>query len=389
MQTYIKRKIHDQIQKYLDFFPVVAILGPRQCGKSTIAKEIIKKYKKYIFLDLERNSDLSKLTEPELFLAAKSDNLICLDEIQRLPELFSVLRYEIDTNNRNGQFLILGSASRDLLRQSTETLAGRICYLELTPFIYPELNGKVENLLINLWVKGGFPKSILTTEVEQSLLWRENFIKTFLERDIKLTGFNVSSTTMYRLWTMLAHSHGQTVNYSKFASSLGVTSPTVKQYIDILSETYMVRILPPYEANIKKRLIKSPKVYIRDSGILHSLLDIENYDNLLGHPIFGASWEGYCIENILSSISNKWKAFFYRTSSGKELDLILQRGLKKVALEFKASKAPAVTKGFWSALEDLQIKNAYVVAPINEKYPLGTNVFAVNLETIIEELNNS
>ena len=387
MQSYIKRKLHDKVEEYLNYFPAVALLGPRQCGKSTLVKELIKNINCSIFLDLERKSDLNKLTDPELYLSTKSENLICLDEIQRLPDLFPVLRFLIDDNKKNGQFLILGSASRDLLKQSTETLAGRICYLELTPFLLQEFDTGDKTTLYDLWVKGGFPKSILSQSIKQSLLWRENFIKTFLERDIRLTGFNVSTSTMYRLWKMVAHNHGQTINYSKLAASLGVSSPTVKLYVDILSETYMLRLLPPLEVNIKKRLIKSPKVYIRDSGIFHSLMDIENFDDLFSHPGYGASWEGFCIENIISSISDRWNASFYRTSSGKELDLILEKGQKRIAIEFKASRSPTVTKGFWSSLSDLNIKKAFIVAPVDELYPITKDVYVSDLNSVINEIN--
>jgi len=389
MQTYIKRKIHNEVAKALSFFPAVAILGPRQCGKSTLAHKIIETLKNSLFLDLERESDLRKLTEPELFLSKHSDKLVCLDEIQRKPDLFSTLRVLIDEDRRNGRFLILGSASRELLRQSSETLAGRICYLELTPFLLLELEkDKSKNYdIFKLLLNGGFPESILAETNEKSLLWRENFIRTFLERDIQLFGFNISSTTMLKLWKMIAHTHGQTLNYSKLASSLGITSPTVKNYIEILAETYMLRIMPPLETNLKKRLIKAPKVYIRDSGILHTLLEIENMDNLMGHPIFGASWEGFCIENILSSISNRWKASFYRTSSGNELDLILEKGKHRIALEFKASKAPIVTKGFWISLDELHILQGFIVAPVDSSYPLKENIQISTLKNTIQQLN--
>lgn len=390
MQAYIKRTIDSHVKKALSFFPAVAILGPRQCGKSTLAHKIIEEFGPSIFLDLERESDLRKLTDPDLFLSAHSGKLICLDEVQRKPELFSTLRVLIDEDRRNGRFLILGSASRELLKQSSESLAGRICYLELTPFLIPELEKQKSRIsdIFELLLKGGFPESILPCEKEKSMLWRENFIRTFLERDIHLFGFNISPTTMHKLWTMLAHTHGQTANYSKLASSLGITSPTVKSYIEILAETYMIRVLPPFEANLKKRLIKAPKVYIRDSGILHALLEIETMDNLIGHPVFGMSWEGFCIENILSSISDKWKASFYRTSSGNELDLVLEKGKHRIALEFKASKAPIVTKGFWISLDELQISQSFIVAPVDSAYPIKENVQVSPIKNTIKFLND-
>lgn len=390
MQIYIKRKIHDEVTKALSCFPVVAILGPRQCGKSTLAHKITEEVGNSIFLDLERESDLRKLTDPELFLSSCSEKLVCFDEIQRKPDLFSTLRVLVDEDRRNGRFLILGSASRELLRQSSESLAGRICYLELTPFMITELEkGKNEIFgTFDFLLKGGFPESILTDKNEKSILWRENFIRTFLERDIQLFGFNVSPSVMRRMWTMLAHSHGQTANYSKFASSLGLSSPTIKHYIEILAETYMIRILPPFESNLKKRLIKAPKVYIRDSGILHTLLEIDDLNQLLGHPIFGMSWEGFCVENILSSISDRCKPFFYRTSSGNELDLILEKGNQRIALEFKASKAPSITKGFWLSMEELEISQSLVVAPVDSAYPIKENVHVSTIQNAIQVLNN-
>jgi len=343
---YIPRQIESELHDSLLGFPAVAVLGPRQCGKSTLAKRVVAEHPSAIYLDLEKPADLAKLHEPELFFSQHSGKLVCLDEIQRLPDIFSVLRSIIDEQGCNGQFLFLGSASRDLIRQSAETLAGRIAYLELTPLSYHEIQNSGEPVTLNdLWLKGGFPDSLLTRDAKASRRWRENFIRTFLERDIPQLGFRIPAPALRRVWQMCAHDQGQLLNSSKLGASLGVSHTTFRSYIDLLSETYMLRILPPYIPNIKKRLVKSPKVYLRDSGILHSLLAIDTFDDLLGHPVFGASWETVAMEAIIASFPG-WEPFFYRTVTGVEIDLILVRGSRKMAFEFKASTAPKVTKGF-------------------------------------------
>lgn len=380
MQRYIPRKLHAEIKEYLEDFPVVALLGPRQCGKTTLASEFIAEIDKTLYLDLETPSDVRKLHDPELFFRLHEDKLVCLDEIQRRPDIFPVLRSIVDKHDRNGQLLILGSASRDLIKQSSETLAGRIAYLELTPFLYSELES-FEPDVMTLWNRGGFPRSILVKNEQSSIRWRTHFIRTFLERDIPQLEFNIPAATLGRLWRMLAHNQGQILNSSNLGRALGVSHTTIRSYIDLLEQTFMLRVLLPYQANVQKRLIKSPKVYIRDSGILHTLLDIENSTGLLGHPVYGASWEGFVIEQVLAEFSD-WQPWFYRTSSGGELDLLLTKGQKRIGIECKASSAPTVTKGFWNVLKDLDIHKAWIIAPVTESYPISENVTVAPIQAL-------
>ena len=385
MKKYITRGLETQIKNLLSDFPAVAILGPRQCGKTTLALELIKHLPDSIYLDLEKPSDFRKLYDPELFFKLNRNKLICLDEIQRYPELFTILRSIIDQNGQNGQFLILGSASRDLIKQSSESLAGRVAYIELTPFLLSEITTAKQDLekdLMPLWIKGGFPKSYLAKNDKSSMIWRENFIRTFLERDIPQLGLRIPAEALNRLWRMLAHNHGQLLNNSAIGASLGVSHTTVRSYIDLLSQTFMIRVLQPHFVNLKKRLVKSPKIYIRDSGILHTLLEIENYNAFVAHPVYGASWEGFALENIITAFSG-WNSSFFRTSAGAELDLILTRGTKKVGVEFKASSAPQITKGFWNVLHDLKLDNIWIVAPVNETYPIKENVFVTPLGDLL------
>jgi len=379
---FLPRQLQAEVQEHLDAFPAVALLGPRQCGKSTLAKGLIQDFKQSVYLDLERPSDRQKLTEPELFFDAHRGQLICLDEIQRVPEIFSVLRSVIDQQGRPGQFLILGSASRDLIRQSSETLAGRIAHLELTPFLFSEVQHVPYDLPTYL-VRGGFPKSLLVTSDEESFRWRNHFVRTFLERDIPQLGIRIPSTTIERAWKMCAHYHGQLLNLSRLGEALGVSHPTVRSYVELLVQTLMLRILPPLHVNLKKRLVKSPKIYLRDSGILHSLLDITTYDNLLGHPVVGPSWEGLVIENVLAGLP-AWRGSFYRTAKGAELDLVLERGQQRIAIECKMSNAPKVTQGFWNALEDLEISEAWVIAPVRDSYPIGKGVTVASLSEFLQ-----
>jgi uncharacterized protein len=384
METYIPRNQETEILHLIQNFPAIAILGPRQCGKSTLARHILKNFPAAIFLDLESPEDRQKLSAPELFFAGNENRLICLDEIQRVPELFPLLRSVIDRNGRNGQFLILGSASRDLIRQSSESLAGRIIYVELSPFQLSELN---INDYWDYWIKGGFPRSYLAPEPALSYKWRQSFISTFLERDIRQLGFNIPPETMHRLWSMCANRQGQLVNLSQIGGSLGVSHTTVRTYIDLLKETFMVRVLPPLEANLNKRLVKSPKVYLRDTGILHTLLSIKSKEDLLGHYILGASWESCVIENILNCIPDQASGF-YRTAGGAELDLVFQSPRGRIAVECKASAAPKPGRGFFQALEDLQISEAWIIAPVSLRYPLKEKIFVMSLAEAVNELKN-
>ncbi len=388
MQTYIKRIITASIEQKLENMPGVVILGPRQCGKSTLAKAIIYEIGGAVYLDLERPSDVSKLRDPEAFFSLNNDKLICLDEIQRVPELFPVLRSVMDDNRRNGQFIILGSASPDLMKQSSETLAGRISYFELTPFLLKEVSEDHHlKTLRKLWLRGGFPRSYLAPNEKESIEWRLDLIRTFLERDIPQLGFRTPAKTIERFWRICAHLHGQLLNSSKLGESMGVSHHTVRSYIDMLEQSFVLRVLRPYESNLKKRLIKSPKIYIRDSGILHALLSIENHNDLLGHPVYGASWEGLVIENILSLLPN-WKASFYRTSSGSEIDLILEKGKRRIAVECKVSTSPGLNRGFWNAMNDLKFEEAWVIAPVKETYPAERGVMVASLQKFIDQLFN-
>lgn len=378
MEGYLKRTIYTELKESLEDFPVVALLGPRQVGKSTLVTDLLD-IKSKIYLDLELNSDLRKLSEPELFFERHKDSLLCLDEIQLAPEIFRTIRGTVDKNKKNSQFLILGSASRDLIRQSSESLAGRISYLEIMPFNILEVGAQN---LETLWLRGGFPKSYMAKNDERSSKWRENYIRTYLERDIPQLGFNIPAKSMERLWRMLAHSHGQTLNSSKIASSLGVSSHTVNSYIDILEQTFLVKSLRAFEPNIKKQYIKSPKVYLRDSGLLHTLLNLETFDDILGHQNFGSSFEGFVIENLIR-LFPRWTFNYYRTKSGAEIDLIMSKGNKRLAIEIKASKAPKLQRGFWSSCEDIDATKKYVIALVDESYEVQNNTIVCNLESFI------
>ena len=381
----IDRISRSAVSVALEHFPVAAILGPRQCGKTTLAKQLLDGYGKSIYLDLELESDRRKLDEPEFYLKQNEDRLVCLDEIQRMPDLFPLLRALIDQKRVPGRFLILGSASQDLLRQSTETLAGRIALYELSPLIL----GEVEHCnQIRHWIRGGYPDSFLAAEDDISFLWRENFIRTFLERDLGVMGFNLSSTQLRRLWTMLAHLHSGILNRATLSHALEVTSKTVLYWIDILEKTFMVRVLKPHEANLKKRLVKSPKVYIRDSGILHALLEIEGFEELMANPKSGSSWEGYAIENILTSMP-QWSPSYYRTSNGAEIDLILERKSRKVAVEFKLSNSARVERGTYQALKDLGLDCVHVVTPQGTGEKIRENVRAESIQTFLNYLKTT
>jgi uncharacterized protein len=385
MQELIDRYLAGTIKRRLQNNPAVAILGPRQCGKTTLAGQIVRELKQSVYLDLENPSDLAKIDDPPAFFSLHNNDLICLDEIQRAPELFVTLRSIIDERGRNGQFLILGSAGPDLIRQSSESLAGRIAYLDLTPFLLLEVEAADKGDIRRLWLRGGFPRSYLAAHDDISFEWRQDFIRTFLERDIGMLGFRMPPTRLGRFWKMCAHIHGSLLNASKLADSLGVSSHTVRSYMDILEHTFMLRVLLPDAPNLKKRLVKSPKIYIRDSGILHALLDIRTHDDLLAHPVLGASFEGFAMENILACAKN-YEPSFYRTSAGAEIDLILRKGRRTLAFELKSSTVPRVSKGFWNALDDISPDEAYVVAPVKESYPMKGEVMVSPLQEITAKL---
>ncbi|MFZ2302438.1 MAG: ATP-binding protein [Gallionella sp.] len=372
----IARRLLTNLAQALTEFPAVALLGPRQAGKTTLAKIIAAQYPDSMYLDLERPSELAKLTEPELFLSRYADRFIVLDEIQRKPELFPILRALIDDRCRPGRFLLLGSASPQLLHQVSESLAGRISFHELAPFDISEI-APTHFDLQKFWLRGGYPPSWLAKTDQASFAWRESFISTHLERDIPSFGIRVPGTTMRRFWQMLAHLHGQLWNASRLASGFGVSAPTVQHYLEILEATYMIRRLLPLHANLGKRLVKSPKIYLRDSGLLHALLGVVNLDELSGHPVVGASWEGWVLEQIAQLLGQQWQLSFYRTAAGAEMDVVAERGNMKIGFEIKFSSAPALTKGCWAAIADLRLSRTYVVAPVESGYPLAENVEVV------------
>ena len=365
MHGYINRTTGAAVRRRLAANPVVALLGPRQSGKSTLAKHLLEDRDATVYLDLERPSDLRKLSDPETWFEHHRGELICLDEIQRQPGLFEVLRSVVDEVGASGQFLVLGSASPELLRQSSETLAGRIAFVELGPFSREEVPDEKR-----LWVRGGYPRSYLAPDDAESFEWRLDFVRTFLERDVPQLGSRAPAPTLHRLWQMVAHSQGQVLNSSKLGAALGMSHTTVRSYLDLFVAAFLVRWLPPFEGNVKKRLVRSPKVYVRDSGILHALLELDDFDSLAGHPVYGPSWEGLVLETVLGALGPGWSASFYRTSHGAEIDLVLTRGLRRIAVECKASSAPSVARGFWRAREDIGAEQAFVVAPVRERYPM-------------------
>jgi predicted AAA+ superfamily ATPase len=385
MQNLIERKIESFVNENLSVFPAVAILGSRQCGKSTLVKMLYQNSDAYLYLDLQNLDDLNKLREPVLFFQANQDATICLDEIQLVPELFSVLRSEIDRNRRPGRFILLGSASQDLIQKTSESLAGRVGLIELTPFTIEEVEQNANFELNKCWFRGGYPDSYLASSDRGSVLWRENFLRTYIERDIPQLGFQIPALQLRRLLTMCAHNQGQLFNSSKLGESLGVTYQTVRRYIDLMEQTFIIRSLPPFEKNIKKRLVKSPKIYVRDSGLLHRLLQVDDFNSLMGNPVFGASWEGFVIENIISSLRD-CRFSFYRSATGDELDLLIERGNRTIAVECKASSAPQVTKGFWSALETIRPDKTYIVAPIPAAYPFKKDVEVCGLSDFLKRV---
>lgn len=376
----IQRKLTQQIADALDDSPAVALLGPRQVGKTTLALEI-GKGRDAIYLDLESEQDRAKLAQPELYLSDHQDRLVILDEIHRLPGLFPVLRGLIDkarrAGRRAGHYLLLGSASLDLLKQSGETLAGRITYLELTPFQVLEVDLQSQE---QLWVRGGYPESLLAKDDARSLRWRQDFIRTYLERDIPQFGPRIAAETLRRFWGMLAHHQGGLLNTAQFARNLGVDAKTAASYLDLLVDLLLVRRLQPWHANLGKRLVKSPKVYVRDSGIVHALLMIPDKETLLGHPVVGQSWECFVIENLLACAPQQVTGYFYRTSGGAEIDLLLvwPNGTKW-AVEVKRSLTPKVERGFHQACEDLNPECKFVVYAGNERYRLSEGVEAIPL----------
>ena len=364
----------------LDQFPAVALLGPRQVGKTTLA-ELVAEERASVYLDLEDAADRERLSDAALYLFGHEDKLVILDEVQRVPELFRTLRGLIDKGRRRdiraGRFLLLGSASIDLLKQSGESLAGRIAYVELEPFNVLEVDGDARE---QLWIRGGFPDSFLAESDEASGIWRENFVRTYLERDIPQLGPRVPAETLRRFWTMLAHLQGSTLNAAQLARGLAVDGKTVARYLDLLVDLLLVRRLSPLCPNVGKRLVKSPKVYLRDSGIVHALLGLDDRDAVLSHPVAGGSWEGLVLENLLGAAPERVKPWFYRTAAGAEIDLVLEMpGGRLWAIEIKRGLAPKLDKGFHHAREDLSPERAFVVYSGNDRYPKADGVEVIGL----------
>jgi predicted AAA+ superfamily ATPase len=365
MHGYFSREAGVTLAKALERAPAALLLGPRQCGKSTLARQLLAQRGDAVILDLQDRADRARLQEPELFFEAHRHQLVCLDGIQLLPEFFSLLRAEIDRDRRPGRFLLLGSASGPLLRQSQESLAGRIAQVELTPLLLREVAQAIS--WQQLWLRGGFPESLLAAVDEDSLDWREDFIRTFLGRDIASLELGLPLPLMERLWRLLAHSQGQTLNASRLAGLLDLRSTRLKQLLAVLEQTFMLRLLPPLEANLSKRLVRSPKLYLRDSGLLHNLLGIETYDDLLAHPQAGESWEGFVIEQLIAA-HPRWRPYFLRTGNGAELDLVLERGQRWRVFEIKLSKAPRVSRGFHELVGQLQPERAELIAPVDQPF---------------------
>lgn len=388
----IERKAEAEIIDLLDNYPAVGVLGPRQVGKTTLAETIAGSVDPgSVYLDLESPRDLAKLKDPENYFELHKGKLIILDEIQRIPGLFTVLRGVIDRRRREGykagQFLVLGSASLDLLKQSSESLAGRIAYKELSGLTTVEIDDHDTHNRDMLWLRGGFPDSFLARNDISSLRWRLNFISTYLERDVPQFGPRIPAVTLRRLWTMLAHSQGTQLNVAQLGAGLGIVAPTAKRYIELLEDLLLIRTLRPWAGNLGKRLVKSPKIYIRDSGITHALLNLATLDDLLGHPVAGPSWEGFVIENLLSFLPVGATSWFYRTSSGAEIDLVIEIGGKEIlAIEIKKSLSPAVSKGFHFGCEDIKATQRFVVYPGRERFPIAKDIDAIPLTEMISLL---
>jgi predicted AAA+ superfamily ATPase len=383
----IERHKASEIASLLRQSPAVVITGPRQVGKTTLALTMAER-QDTVYLDLEAEPDRARLNEPQLYFADHAEELVILDEIQRVPGIFEALRGTIDEARRekrgNGRFLLLGSAAIDLLAQSGETLAGRVAFVELTPFDITEVG---EDSCDELWVRGGFPPGFLAAGAEESLRWRTDFIRTYLERDIPQLGPRVPAETLRRLWTMLAHNQGGLLNAAQIARGLGVTGATVGHYLDLMVDLLLVRRLSPQLANIGKRLVRSPKVYVRDSGLVHALLGLADKEAVLGHPVAGASWEGFVIENAIGAAEERAEPSFYRTSGGAEIDLVLSwRDGRKWAIEVKRSASPKLERGMRSALEDLQPERSFIVYPGSERFRLSPETEAIGLAEFCAEI---
>jgi uncharacterized protein len=388
----IPRRALGSLHRALADFPVVGILGPRQVGKTTLALEVARGTgKPTTYLDLELDSDRAALAEPELYLRRQADRLTVLDEVQRTPELFPVLRALVDlrirAGERAGQFLVLGSATPALLRQSSESLAGRIAYHELKPFSILELAGDGPAGVERAWLRGGFPNSYLARDDAASAEWRGQFLSTYLERDLPQIGPRLPAELVRRTWTMLAHGQGDMINVARMATSLALSGTTVRRYVDVLTDHFLLRQLEPWSGNSTKRLVKSPKVYVRDSGLLHRLVGIADMETLLHHPILGRSWEGFAIEQILAHANRDWRASYYRTSAGAEIDLVLESPAGRVlAIEIKRTLAPRAERGFVAGCEEIGASERWYVMPEGVAHPIGHESEAIPLFDLVERL---
>lgn len=377
----IARNKASEIQSSLAFFPAVAIIGPRQAGKTTLIRSLFGgETEESIYLDLERPSDLDKLQNAELFFSLNRGKRIIIDEVQRKPDLFPLLRYEIDADRRPGRFVLLGSSSPALLRQSSESLAGRLEYIHLSPLTIDEAG---TDHWEKLWLRGGFPEAFLSDSNGRAFQWLSAFLRNLIERDLPSQGLTLTNLDVSRLLQMLAHHHGQTTNASQLAKSLGVSQPTVKKAIDFLEQAFVLRKLPSWHTNAKKRIVKSDKVYLQDSGMVHSLLGIESVDKLLGHPVAGFSFEGFVLQQLTASLSRAYQPFFYRTQDGTECDLLITRNFEiEVCVEIKLNTRPAITKAMRLALNDLKPKKMFIVTPIDADYWLDEKIQVVGVKQL-------
>jgi uncharacterized protein len=390
----ITRRLRPYIEDRLKQMPAVVLLGPRQVGKTTLARNIASRKAKSraLYMDLERPVDQRRLRDADTFLRAQAGKLVVIDEIHRAPSLFETLRGIIDerrtAGERSGHFLLLGSAAIELMRQASETLAGRVAYVDLGPIDALEFPAQIGDT-DRLWLRGGFPESVLAPNDAASLDWRRDFIRSYLERDVPMFAPRIPAETIGRLWTMLAHAQGTPLNQARLASSLGVTSPSVGRYIDLLVDLLLLRRLRPWAGNVGKRLVRAPKTYIRDSGLTHALLDIETWEDLLGHPVAGASWEGFVIENLIAAAGERRTPYYYRTEDGAEIDLLFERGGKpEIAVEIKRSSAPTLSRGFHGAREALKVKESYLVHSGTETWPESEGVTAIGLVDLMRKLTS-
>ncbi len=381
-----KRKIKIKILELLDQFPVVGIVGSRQVGKTTLAKELAEKTSKpTIYLDLENPDDLAKLQQPTLFLKNYESYCVIIDEVQRMPNLFPIMRSMVDQHRIPGRFLLLGSASPELIKNSSETLAGRIAFEELHPLQLQEVDGTTN--MQQHWLRGGFPDSLQAKNDLTSFRWRRNFIQTYIERDLPLLGLQTDVNRLRDFVTMLAAANGSLLNTDNFARALGVTNPTVKRYLFFLEHAYLIDLLPSFHVNVKKRLVKSPKVYFKDTGILHTLLGINNFSELQTSVAIGHSWEGYVLSQVKAILPDGWSSFFYRTYEGTEADVVLCYNNKPiVTVEIKYTNAPKTSKGLFNSINDLKTKSNFIVTPYADRYPVGENIEVINLNAFLKEL---